>query len=351
MTLTSATYFTLLWLESVSFTSQVYKTTLFSINYIALSCPVYRKSTIAAEFQRMLTRWSRAISQFGRVNSELGRQLCSLHCRDYSKVAAVAEPPADKLYNVNDQVNLNKMFWSKPHSLALAPDSQFRVEDPQYEGFKRAIFKLMLFYSKQSKSIRGANVIYRRVVHQVDRPAIYDVFSLEKTFKTTFSLLVIHMWLCLRRLKQEGKEGVELGQYLYEIYNHDVELRVSKAGKDNGMDLSHSQGSKKMEDKRPMLEYYGTKKCNVRERVVKSSKWQHQSHKEAIDNIEGSLGRIIAGLFRGTEIPTLTDVIRWASSIWKEAFGVNIFEMAGHIFLFEFSNKHMLEKILQGEWA
>jgi len=38
------------------------------------------------------------------------------------------------------------------------------------------------------------------------------------------------MWLCLRRLKQEGNEGVEFGQYLYEIYNHDVELRVSKAG-------------------------------------------------------------------------------------------------------------------------
>lgn len=46
----------------------------------------------------------------------------------------------------------------------------------------------------------------------------------------TFSLLVLHMWLCLRRLKQEGKEGVEFGQYIYEIYNHDVELRVSKAG-------------------------------------------------------------------------------------------------------------------------
>lgn len=46
----------------------------------------------------------------------------------------------------------------------------------------------------------------------------------------TFSLLVLHMWLCLRRLKAEGKDGVELGQYVYEIYNHDVELRVSKAG-------------------------------------------------------------------------------------------------------------------------
>ncbi|XP_031276997.1 ubiquinol-cytochrome-c reductase complex assembly factor 1-like [Pistacia vera] len=88
----------------------------------------------------------------------------------------------------------------------------------------------MLFYSKQSKSIRGANVIYRRVVLQVDKPAIYDVFNLEKTFRMTFSLLVLHMWFVLRRLKEEGKEGVELGQYLYEIYNHDVELRVSKAG-------------------------------------------------------------------------------------------------------------------------
>lgn len=56
------------------------------------------------------------------------------------------------------------------------------------------------------------------------------VFNLEKTFKTTFSLLVLHMWLCLHRLKEEGKEGVEFGQYLYEIYNHDLELRVSKAG-------------------------------------------------------------------------------------------------------------------------
>lgn len=58
----------------------------------------------------------------------------------------------------------------------------------------------------------------------------HAVFNLEKTFKTTFTLLVLHMWLCLRRLKEEGKEGVEMGQYVYEIHTHDVELRVSKAG-------------------------------------------------------------------------------------------------------------------------
>ncbi|KAI5670280.1 hypothetical protein M9H77_10644 [Catharanthus roseus] len=186
----------------------------------------------------MMTRWCRAAANYSRVMSQrnnlISSNLYASSCLNYSKVAAAAEPAvADHLgkdHGNRTEVNLNKMFWSKPCSLALPPGSPLRVEEPQYEGIKRFILKLMLFYSKQSKSIRGANVIYSRVTSQVDKPPIYNVFSLEKTFKTTFSLLVLHMWLCLRRLKGEGKEGVELGQYLYEIYNHDLELRVSKAG-------------------------------------------------------------------------------------------------------------------------
>ncbi|CAK9188061.1 unnamed protein product [Ilex paraguariensis] len=187
----------------------------------------------------MLPRWSRAITQLYRVGSqrkmEFKTDLYVFSSRSYSKVAAAEVPtPTDhseKIYaSEKQEVNMNKMFWSKPCTLALAPDSKLRVEEPKYDGIKRIILTMMLFYSKQSKSIRGANVIYRRVISQVDKPATYDVFSLEKTFKTTFSLLVLHMWLCLRRLKEEGKDGVELGQYLYEIYNHDLELRVSKAG-------------------------------------------------------------------------------------------------------------------------
>ncbi|KAF3335517.1 Ubiquinol-cytochrome-c reductase complex assembly factor 1 [Carex littledalei] len=128
------------------------------------------------------------------------------------------------------KVDLNAMFWSKPCSLALAKDSPLRIEEPEFSGMKRLMLKLLLFYSKQSKSIRGANIVYKRIISQVDKPPIYDVFNLEKTFKTTYSLLMLHMWLVLRRLKEEGKEGTEFGQYLYEIYNHNLELRVSKAG-------------------------------------------------------------------------------------------------------------------------
>ncbi|KAE9465055.1 hypothetical protein C3L33_03056, partial [Rhododendron williamsianum] len=187
----------------------------------------------------MFSRWSRAASYLYRVGPQkdvvIRRDFCSLSGRGYSKVAATAEVPVavdsgEKGHANTPEVNLNKMFWAKPCSLALAADSPLRVEEPKYEGIRHIIFKLLLFYSKQSKSIRGANVVYRRIVSQVDKPAIYNVFSLEKTFKMTFSLLVLHMWLCLRRLKQEGNEGVEFGQYLYELYNHDVEMRVSKAG-------------------------------------------------------------------------------------------------------------------------
>uniref|UniRef100_A0A1D1ZK33 Ubiquinol-cytochrome c reductase complex chaperone CBP3 n=1 Tax=Anthurium amnicola TaxID=1678845 RepID=A0A1D1ZK33_9ARAE len=186
----------------------------------------------------MLRRWRRAVAHLYGVASKKmdecpGRDGLSqlVPRRNCSKVAATPAPdsvPRGSLPKTN--VKLNALFWSKPFSLALAPDSPLKIEEPQYEGIKRLMLKLLLFYSKQSKAIRGANVVYRRVITQVDKPAIYDVFHLEKTFKTTFSLLVLHMWLVLRRLKEEGKEGVDFGQYLYETYNHDLELRVSKAG-------------------------------------------------------------------------------------------------------------------------
>lgn len=34
----------------------------------------------------------------------------------------------------------------------------------------------------------------------------------------------------------------------------------------------------------------------------------------------------------------------------KEGFGVNIYEMMGACFLFEFPNRNLAEQILQGEW-
>ncbi|KAG8080524.1 hypothetical protein GUJ93_ZPchr0007g5962 [Zizania palustris] len=182
----------------------------------------------AAADSRMLSRaFSKAGTPAPQPTSRAFSKAAAAKSRSPSFAAAAATPTAS---GARPEVRLNSMFLSKPCSLALLPDSPLRVEEPRFEGIKHFMLTLLLFYSKQSKSIRGANVVYHRITSQVDKSDIYDVFQLEKTFKTTFSLLVLHMWLILRRLKEEGKDGVKFGQYIYEIYNHDVELRVSKAG-------------------------------------------------------------------------------------------------------------------------
>lgn len=76
--------------------------------------------------------------------------------------------------HISLQVRLHALFWSKPTSLALAPNSPLRIEEPKFEGFRYIMLKLLLFYSKQSKAIRGANVVYRRITSQIDKPSIYD---------------------------------------------------------------------------------------------------------------------------------------------------------------------------------
>ncbi|KAJ0959711.1 hypothetical protein J5N97_000623 [Dioscorea zingiberensis] len=154
----------------------------------------------------MLSRWRSAASNLSTLGLlhrlQASSELYPLD-RCYSKVTAAAAAPAasspasaspPKRFAEKPEVRLNAMFWSKPTSLALAPNSPLRIEEPKFEGFRYIMLKLLLFYSKQSKSIRGANVVYPT-----------DHFT-------------------------EGKEGSEFGQYLYEIYNHDLELRVSKAG-------------------------------------------------------------------------------------------------------------------------
>lgn len=182
----------------------------------------------------MFPRLGRAVTQISKLPSFSSngspKNLSFFSRCGYATVAHADDAPSPNDFPTKSPVNLDKMFWSKPSSLALPKDSPLRIDEPDYQGVRRFILKMLLFYSKQSTSIRGANVIYKRIIAQVDTPAIYDVFNLEKTFKITYSLLVLHMWLVLRRLKAEGKEGVDLGQYVYEIYNHNVEVRVSKAG-------------------------------------------------------------------------------------------------------------------------
>ncbi len=63
--------------------------------------------------------------------------------------------------------------------------------------------------------------------------------DLEYRFATTYSLLCLHVWLILVRLRAEGKDGRALAQMMYENFQEDVELRVRAEGV-----KVRSQGSK-----------------------------------------------------------------------------------------------------------
>lgn len=66
----------------------------------------------------------------------------------------------------------------------------------------------------------------------------------------------------------------------------------------------------------------------------------------------GLMSRCVVGYFRkeANERPTLADIKRWASASWRKAFGVNVYDMARNLYLFEFPNRYMAEQIIQGEW-
>lgn len=50
------------------------------------------------------------------------------------------------------------------------------------------------------------------------------------SFAATHSLLCLHIWLLLVRLRAEGDEGAELAQKLYDDFQDDVEMRVHAEG-------------------------------------------------------------------------------------------------------------------------
>jgi len=137
----------------------------------------------------------------------------------------VADPsPSDKDFEIENQGAI------KARSLSLISSSRFRVVDPAPSGFTHTVLKLLGYYGKQSRLIRGANTLYSRISSQVNQPKLYANFALEQNFRTTHAMLVLYMWLSLCRLRSEGRDGGAMGQSLYDAFNHDLERRIIATG-------------------------------------------------------------------------------------------------------------------------
>ncbi|KAH0633006.1 hypothetical protein KY284_035792 [Solanum tuberosum] len=57
------------------------------------------------------------------------------------------------------------------------------------------------------------------------------------------------------------------------------------------------------------------------------------------------------GVHSKGEAPTLADIKRWTNDLWKQTYGLNIYEMGNDYFLFEFSSMITAEQVVEGNWS
>lgn len=121
----------------------------------------------------------------------------------------------------------SRLFASKPCSLEIEDDNVNLDEMPAYQ---RLALRIAGYHSRESQLIRGAEKLYKEVVDQSTNDEIFVALKLEKDFRAQFAMMSMHIWLCLHRLRDEGKDGKEMSQALYDIFWEDMERRVYAAG-------------------------------------------------------------------------------------------------------------------------
>lgn len=82
------------------------------------------------------------------------------------------------------------------------------------------------------QAIQRIGIHMRQCPRQMPEPATCctAALGLPDRFAATYSLLCLHVWLLLVRLRREGDDGRELAQILYEAFQDDVEIRVHAEG-------------------------------------------------------------------------------------------------------------------------
>ncbi|KAI5080682.1 hypothetical protein GOP47_0003865 [Adiantum capillus-veneris] len=174
----------------------------------------------------MLARWSRKVVQRNASSFYLLR----LRLSPYSSSSALQEAATSTSTESDSQHPGKLVFLSKPRALSIDPKSELGHYEPEFTGLSRFGLRLLGYYNKKSVHMRRARTLYSRIINIVESPSLYANFGLERSFHTTYAMLVLHMWLCLVRTKGEKPDGHDFGEALYVLFTEDLEKRVVAAG-------------------------------------------------------------------------------------------------------------------------
>ena len=84
-------------------------------------------------------------------------------------------------------------------------------------------------FGNSAPSRRTIESIYGMIVAQAREPAFYASYNAPDTVNGRLDLLILHMWLVLRRLRQEAG-GTEVSQALFDRFCADMDANLREMG-------------------------------------------------------------------------------------------------------------------------
>jgi cytochrome b pre-mRNA-processing protein 3 len=76
----------------------------------------------------------------------------------------------------------------------------------------------------------AANPLYGQIVAQARQPDFYLAGGVPDTVQGRFEMIALHMFLVLHRLKQEGEQGTDLAQDLFDLMFQDMDRNLRELG-------------------------------------------------------------------------------------------------------------------------
>ena len=76
----------------------------------------------------------------------------------------------------------------------------------------------------------AANPLYGQIVAQARQPEFYLAAGVPDTVQGRFEMIALHMFLVLHRLKQEGGQGADLAQDLFDLMFQDMDRNLRELG-------------------------------------------------------------------------------------------------------------------------
>mgnify|MGYP005635403861 FL=1 len=73
-------------------------------------------------------------------------------------------------------------------------------------------------------------MLYASATAQSTNKTFLDALSVERSFRGDFGIIALHVWMLLRRMREEGIAGKELSQTMYDVFQDDIEQRVYAEG-------------------------------------------------------------------------------------------------------------------------